>query len=135
MIPLFKNLSSVTRESAIYRNGIVESHLFNSISPHLPLIGIIFQQWCNWLPALTLVPLEPRWVWVLDTHWLKICKVLHPNVVFIDGFTTSLPAVDILLLSLTSLHKCLIPLSFTPFSLRVSTSQNIRVNFGWKKSW
>ena len=80
MIPLFKSLSSVTRESAIYRNGIVESHLFNSISPNLPLIGIIFQQWCNWLPALTLVPLEPRWVWVLDTHWLKICKGLHPNV-------------------------------------------------------
>ena len=101
----------------------------------LPLIGIISQEWCDWISALSLVPLEPLWVWVLDTRWLRICKGLYPDVVFIYGLTNSLPAVDIMLISRTSLHKYLINLSSVLCSLIVSTCKNLQPSVDWKQSW
>ena len=59
VILLFKHLSSFTRESNIARNGIVEGYLLNIKTQPLPLIGSITQEWSDWLPALSLVPLEP----------------------------------------------------------------------------
>ena len=64
-VPLFKHLSSFTSDSTIARNGIVEGKLLPPTAHLSPLIGIITQEWCDWLPALSLVPLEPLWVWVL----------------------------------------------------------------------
>ena len=44
---------------------------------------------------------------------------------FIDDSTTSLPAVDILLLSRVALSRCTITLSSAPFSLLITTASNI----------
>ena len=48
-----------------------------------------------------------------------------PDCRFIDGFNTSLSAVDILLLNRVSLSRCSIQLSPTLFSSLLTTSSDI----------
>ena len=124
-IPLFQYLSSITKDDDIARNGLVEGHLLEDNVATLPLIGIVALEWSNWLPALSFIHLTQLWIWFLDSRWRVICVRLFPDCSFIDGFNTSLPAVDILFLSRVSLSRFSIRLSSAPFSLLVTTASNI----------
>ena len=135
-VPLFQHLSSVTKEDGIARNGLVEGQLLQNKDAILPLIGIVALEWSDWLSSLSFIPLTPLWVWILDPRWKTIISKLFPDLTFIDGSTTSLPSVDILLLSRVSLSRCMITLSSAPFSLLVTTSNNILRSvrdIAWKK--
>ena len=141
-VPLFQHLSSITKEDGIARNGLVEGHLLQNEKVILPLIGIVALEWSDWLLSLSFIPLTPLWVWILDPRWKAIIFKLFPEYNFIDGSTTSLPAVDILLLSKVSLSRCMIKLSSAPFSLLVTTSNNISKgcwrsvrDIAWKKKF
>lgn len=122
---MFQHLSSITKEDDIDRNGLVEGHLLQNKDIILPLIGIVALEWSDWLPALSFIPLIPLWIWILDPRWKAISVELFPEFTFIDGSTTSLPTVDILLLSSVLLSRCTIALSSAPFSLLVTTASNI----------
>ena len=68
-------------------------------------VGIIAREQCEWLPALALVPLVPTWIWMTDIKWERVVKKLFPTTSFINGFSTSLPPVDIILLGRVTLHQ------------------------------
>ena len=93
-------------------------------------VGAIARNWSDWLSALAFVPLVPTWVWILDCKWEKVARQVLPTATFINGFTSSLPSVDILLLSGVTLVTCRITLFDCPSSLILSTSR-LRVAFGW----
>ena len=93
-------------------------------------VGVIARDWSDWLSALAFVPLVPTWVWILDCKWERVARTVLPNAAFINGFTSSLPPVDILLLSGVTLLNCSISLKNCPSSLILSTSR-LKVAFGW----
>ena len=120
----------------------MEDQLLPNNEVIFPLIGIIALEWSDWLPALSFIPLIPLWVWILDPRWKAISVKLFPEFTFIDCSTTSLPAVDILLLNWVSLNRCTITLSLSPFSLLVTTARNISRgcwrsvrDIAWKKKF
>ena len=112
---------------------MVEGYLLDNRSTLLPLIEIIVKEWCDWISSLCFIPLAPLWVWELDSRWESICQRLFPNCVIINGSLASLPDVDIMLLSRTSLKTCGINLSTAPFSLLLTSTGNVPVNSDWKK--
>ena len=79
--------------------------------------GLICSEWCEWLPALPFVPILPLWIWCHSIRWCQILAKVLPNITFVDGFTTPLPAVDVLLLSRVTLGQCNILLKHCPASL------------------
>ena len=98
-------------------------------------IGVIAKEWGEWIPALAFVPITATWVWVLDNKWRLVLQRAYPSLIFIDGFSLPLPAVDILLLSRVTLRQCKISLQSCPASLILSTTR-LRVASGWvSKYW
>ena len=93
-------------------------------------VGVIARDLSDWLSALAFVPLVPTWVWILDCKWERVARTVLPTAAFINGFTSSLPSVDILLLSGVTLLNCRISLLECPSSLILSTSR-LRAAFGW----
>ena len=69
----------------------------------------------------------------LDSRWESICQRLFPNCVMINGSLASLPVVDILLLSRTSLNSCGIKIFIAPFSLLLTSTGNVPVNSDRKR--
>ena len=99
------------------------------------LVGIVAKGWNDWLLSLAFIPLTPVWIWIFDKNWERISHRLYPSVVFIDGFTSPLPPVDILLLSRVTLRQCNITLALSPFSLILSTCK-LRSSLDWiHKFW
>lgn len=99
--------------------------MLNNKDTLLPLIGIVSMKWSEWLPVLAFLPLSSLWVWILDPRWKVICVRLFPDCRFFDDFITSLPAMNILLLSNVSLSRCVIQFSTAPFSLLLTTASNL----------
>ena len=62
-------------------------------------MGIIAKECSDWLLSLAFIPLTPVWIWIFDPTWEGILRHLYPSLVFIDGFTSPLPVVDVILLS------------------------------------
>ena len=125
-------LSMDVRQNSITHGGEVVGCL-TSQGPSVS-IGIIAATWGEWLPALQFIPIQPTWVWILDNFWGRFLKRLYPRVVFISGFTSPLPPVDVLLLSRVTLGQCNISLKHCPFSLILSTAR-IRVPLGWRHQY
>ena len=67
-VPLFRYISSTTKEDEIAPNGLVKGHLLQNKEVILPLIGIVVLEWSDWLPAMSFTPLIPLWVWILDSR-------------------------------------------------------------------
>ena len=98
-------------------------------------IGVIAKEWGEWIPALAFVPITATWVWVLDNKWRLVLQRAYPSLIFIDGFSLPLPAVDIILLSRVTLRQYKISLQYCPASLILSTAR-LRVASGWvSKYW
>ena len=95
--PLSQRSSLVlnTRSTCFAKGGEVFGTL--STNTNSSLVGIVAKGWNDWLLSLAFIPS------------------------FIDGFTSPLPSVDILLLSRATLRQCKITLARSPFSLVLST--------------
>ena len=139
-LPPFKRLSYRIRQQHNALGGEVVGYLDLSQSSSLKT-GLIAKEWCEWLPALHYVPVDPTWVWIQDARWLQICRDLFPTASFLDGNVDCLPPVDIFLLSKITLSQCNLVLEHCPASLLLSSSRLPTVK-GWvhrfwrvKHSW
>ena len=122
-----------TRRTSFAKGGEVFGTL--SSNTNSSLVGIVAKGWNDWLLSLAFIPLTPVWIWILDKNWECILRRLYPSVVFIDGFTSPLPPVDILLLSKVTLRQCNITLAHSTFTLVLSTCK-LRSSLGWiHKFW
>ena len=93
-------------------------------------IGIIASAWSDRLAALQFVPIQPLWVWIMDKFSEYFLKRLFLNVVFINGSTSPLPSVDVLLLSRVTLVQYRIGLYHCSASLILSSSR-LCLPLGW----
>ena len=73
-------------------------------------VGIIARDWCEWLSALAFVPLVPTWILILESKLNRVARKAFPNASFINGSSTSLSPMYILLLSGVTLPKCRVSL-------------------------
>ena len=116
------------RDYALYGevNGVLET-----LSTDLFIkVGSIDREWCDWIPALAYIPMQPTWVWIMDPKWGYIVKNCFLNVAIINGNHCSLPPVDIILLSRITPLYCCIFLSSCPLALVLSISR-LRHLHGW----
>ena len=133
--PLSQRSSLVvnTRSTGFAKGGEVFGTL--STNTNSSLVGIVAKGWNDWLLSLAFIPFTPVWIWIFDKNWERILRRLYPSVVFIDGFISPLPSVDILLLSRVTLRQCKITLAVSPFSLVLSTCK-LSSSLGWiHKFW
>ena len=125
---------SVTTPSFAKGGAVVGTLQDSTTAPNITF-GLICSEWCEWLPALPFVPVIPLWIWCHSIRWCKILAKVFPHVTFVDGFTTPLPAVDVLLLSRVTLGQCNILLKHCPVSLILSSSR-LKCVLGWvSKFW
>ena len=100
-----------------------------SISPgHLNTVGIIAREWYEWLFTLAFVSLVSTWVWILDSKWERVARNTFPRASFINGLSTSLPSVDILLLGFTPMSCFVVWLSFLSHPLHYKITRLFRLN-------
>ena len=83
------------------------SEVFGSFSRNdsLSTIGFIAKEWNEWLYVLSFIPSIPSWVWIMDKNCNRLVRRLHPSLQLIDEFPSSLPVVDIVLLSRVTLRQ------------------------------
>ena len=49
--------------------------VFETSSTDLSIkVGLIAQEWCDWLPAFAYIPMQPTWFWIIDPKWESIVK-------------------------------------------------------------
>ena len=106
--------------------------VFGSLSTNLnsSLVGIVAKGWSDWLIALFFITLTSTWIWILDKKWERVLRRLYPSLTFIDGVTSLLYAIDILLLSCVTFHQCCVNVPLSPVSLVLSTTL-LRASLCW----
>ena len=60
-------------------------------------IGVIVREWAEWFPAVYSLYVQVAWVWVWDNTWVNKISKAFPVITFINGFTSALPLIDVLL--------------------------------------
>ena len=115
---------SVTTPSFAKGSAVVGTLQDSTTAPNITF-GLVCSEWCEWLPALPFVPILPLWVWCQSIRWCQILAKVFPNITFVDGFTTPLPVVDVLLLSRVTLGQCNILLKHCPAALILAKGSTV----------